>query len=210
MDGEGRLEGVVDREGDRVVVGVGNTEVLPWATPTVGAGLRVEAGVPAMEGAVEGVRPWDDGERVTDTVEQEDRERERDGETVAVPVGARVPAIEGAVLAVAAGEPTIERGPEGDTVTVRVKGGLDRDTEGERVPRFVVGAAVLDRVETLVVGLEERDREGEGEGVAEGWEPTIIGKPNRRIQRSKFMVVCTCVSMDALLWHICRSDKGRK
>lgn len=160
----------MDREGDRVVVGVGKTEVVPRATPTVGAGLRVEAGVPAVEGAVEGVRPWDDGERVTDTVEQEDKERERDGETVAVPVEARVPAIEGAVLAVAAGEPSIERGPEGDTVTERVKGGLERDTEGLRVPWFVVGAAVLDRVETLVVGLEEGEkeakaREGDGEGV---------------------------------------------
>ena len=104
MDGEGRLDGVVDFEGERVVVSegvqvktrvvrmtlgvaLGKMDVVPATTPTEGNGLRVEPGVPAMELAGERERMW---------------------EPLTVAVAAEVPAKDGPVLAVAAGVPSIE------------------------------------------------------------------------------------------------------
>ncbi len=104
LDGEGRLDGVVDFEGERVVVSegvqvktrvvrmtlgvaLGKMDVVPATTPIEGAELRVEPGVPAMEGAGEWERKW---------------------EPLTVAVAAEVPAKEGPVLAVAAGVPSIE------------------------------------------------------------------------------------------------------
>ena len=68
--------------GDGVGEGVGEGVGVAPVPPMEGAVVEVAAGVPPMEGAGEGVTTRVNLERVTDTVEHADRERDKEPVTV--------------------------------------------------------------------------------------------------------------------------------